>query len=330
MKPRQRSPRKPAPNPQPRLDNPNEPFRLNKYIAHAGHCSRRDADLLIQEGRVQVNGKQVIEMGHKVTLKDTVTVNGERLVLEPHIYILLNKGRNTISTTRDEKGRHTVLDAIEEATGYRVYPVGRLDRNTTGILLLTNDGDLANKLMHPSHKVKKTYEAVSSRMLSDEELQQLRLGVKLEDGMAKAISVKRSTKEPLGVVLTVQEGRNHLIRRMIAHFGAEVLQLKRTRYGGLTSHELRIGRWRYLRDDEVEELKRLTGSGVGKSLSKPPAERTRKSKPNPKQTAESAWKPKPNSTVERKSSPKSLRGQKSASSEPKMNSNKRSSKRTRK
>lgn len=258
------TPKPPAPIPHPRLENPNDPIRLNKYIAHAGHCSRRDADLLIQEGRVQVNGQRVTEMGHKVTLKDLVTVNGERLELEPHIYILLNKGRNTISTTQDEKGRHTVLDAIEESTGYRVYPVGRLDRNTTGIILLTNDGDLANRLMHPSHKVKKTYEAACSRMLTDQELQQLRMGVKLEDGLAKAISVKRSTTDPLGVVLTVQEGRNHLIRRMIAFFGAEVLQLKRTRYGALTSHELRMGRWRFLKTEEVEELKRLTGMTVSK------------------------------------------------------------------
>ena len=307
MKHRQKGSHKPSPNPQPRLDNPNEPFRLNKYIAHAGHCSRRDADLIIQEGRVQVNGQQITEMGHKVTLKDIVTVNGERLELEPHIYILLNKGRNTISTTQDERGRHTVLDAIEEATGYRVYPVGRLDRNTTGILLLTNDGDLANKLMHPSHKVKKTYEAVCSRVLTDEELQQLRLGVKLEDGMAKALSVKRATHDPLGVVLTVQEGRNHLIRRMVAYFGAEVLQLKRTRYGGLTSHELRMGRWRYLRDDEVQELKRLTGSvmekptrpsSVNEKSARPSSLKEKPARPSqkPPKKTQSISSPKPSST----------------------------------
>jgi len=130
-------------------------IRLNKFIAHAGLCSRREADIYIAAGKVTVNGKMITEMGFKVRAKDSVVVNGQKILLEPFVYLLLNKPRNTITTTDDDRGRNTVLDEVEHATGYRVYPVGRLDRNTTGLLVLTNDGDLAHRLMHPSYKVKK-------------------------------------------------------------------------------------------------------------------------------------------------------------------------------
>ena len=253
------SPRNASKESQQRLDDPNKPFRLNKFIAHAGFCSRREADTLIASGQVKVNGNVVTEMGIKVTLKDQVVVKDQPLKLEPHVYILLNKGTDTISTTNDEKGRKTVMDAIEDATGYRVYPVGRLDRNTTGLLVLTNDGELAHRLMHPSYKVKKTYVATSRDPLSEEALAQMKLGVPLEDGKAKAVSVKRSSTDPAKYTLMVEEGRNHLIRRMIAYFGTEVIRLKRTVYAGLTDRDIRVGRWRYLKPREIDELKRLVG-----------------------------------------------------------------------
>jgi 23S rRNA pseudouridine2605 synthase len=232
-------------------------IRLNKYIAHSGFCSRREADEYISAGKVKVNGKVASELGMKVTRHDRVQVDGQNLSLEPFVYILLNKGKDTISTTDDEKDRNTVLDAVEDATGYRVYPVGRLDRNTMGLLLLTNDGDLAHRLMHPSYKVKKTYEATATRILSDEELLEMKSGIVLEDGPVKPASVKRDMNNPDTIEISVFEGRNHLIRRMISHFGAEVVRLKRVRYAGLTDKDIRVGRWRYLRQKEINDLRKL-------------------------------------------------------------------------
>lgn len=234
-----------------------EEIRLNKYIAHAGFCSRRDADDYIAAGKVEVNGKVTTELGTKVKQGDTVKVEGQTLSLEPFTYILLNKGRDTISTTDDEKDRNTVLDAVEDATGNRVYPVGRLDRNTMGLLILTNDGDLAHRLMHPSYKVKKTYEVTSSRPLVDSELNELLRGIELEDGPAQAANIQRFVNDPHTITISVFEGRNHLIRRMIAYFGAEVTKLKRVRYAGLTDKDLRVGRWRFLRQKEINDLRRL-------------------------------------------------------------------------
>ena len=234
-----------------------EEIRLNKYIAHAGLCSRREADEYIEQGKVKVNGVVVTELGTKVKSTDNVVVEKQKLSLEPFVYILLNKGRDTISTTDDEKDRNTVVDAIEGATGHRVYPVGRLDRNTMGLLILTNDGDLAHRLMHPSYKVKKTYEVTSSRKLSDEELERLRAGVTLEDGPVNPTSVQRDPVDPYVINITVLEGRNHLIRRMIGHLGADVSKLVRTRYAGLTEKNTRIGRWRFLKQKEINDLRRL-------------------------------------------------------------------------
>jgi 23S rRNA pseudouridine2605 synthase len=232
-------------------------IRLNKFIAHAGLCSRREADEYISAGKVKVNGKVTTELGQKVTPKDRVEVDGQKLSLEPFVYILLNKGKDTISTTDDEKNRNTVLDAVEDATGARVYPVGRLDRNTMGLIILTNDGDLAHRLMHPSFNVKKTYEATADRILSDEELLEMKSGITLEDGPVKPASVKRDVRDPGKVLISVFEGRNHLIRRMISHFGAEIVRLKRVRYAGLNDKDLRVGRWRYLRQKEINDLRKL-------------------------------------------------------------------------
>ncbi len=232
-------------------------IRLNKFIAHAGFCSRRDADEYIEAGKVKINGKVVTELGTKVTTDDKVIVDGQKVSLEPFVYILLNKGKDTISTTDDEKDRNTVLDAIEDATGYRVYPVGRLDRNTMGLLLLTNDGDLAHRLMHPSYKVKKTYEVETDRILTDDELTEMKNGIELEDGPIQPTKIQRSGYKPNIVIITVFEGRNHLIRRMIQYFGAEVKRLKRVRYAGLNDKDMRVGRWRYLKQKEINDLRKL-------------------------------------------------------------------------
>jgi 23S rRNA pseudouridine2605 synthase len=229
-------------------------IRLNKYIAHCGFCSRREADHYIAAGKVSVNGETIIEMGVKVKRSDRVEVEGQQLRLEGFVYFLLNKPKNTITTTDDPQGRKTVMDQIEDATEKRVYPVGRLDRNTTGLLLLTNDGDLANRLMHPRYKVKKTYEVQTQRKLRQSELQQLVEGIQLDDGPIRVYRIS-STKD--GLILTIFEGRNRLVRRMIEYFGTEVTKLKRIKYAGLTLKNVRIGRWRYLRENEINNLRKL-------------------------------------------------------------------------
>ncbi|HCD51836.1 MAG TPA: rRNA pseudouridine synthase [Balneolaceae bacterium] len=234
-----------------------EEIRLNKFIAHAGLCSRREADTFIADGKVEVNGKVITEMGFKVRRKDIVKVDGQTIKLEPFVYLLLNKPRNTITTTDDERGRNTVLDEIENATGYRVYPVGRLDRNTTGLLILTNDGDLAHRLMHPSYKVKKTYEVETKRTLTQDELLAFEKGVELEDGVAVGYNVLPFADVKNTFLITVFEGRNRLIRRMVEFHGTEVTKLKRTEYAGLNLKGVAMGRWRFLRQKEINDLRKL-------------------------------------------------------------------------
>lgn len=234
----------------------DEEIRLNKYIAHAGYCSRRDADDYIAAGKVKVNDEVVTELGSKVTRGDKVEVEGQTLSLEPFVYILLNKPKDTITTTDDPRGRDTVMDKIEDATGKRVYPVGRLDRHTMGLLILTNDGDLAHRLMHPKYRVRKTYEVETDRYLRDEELNQLGRGVKLEDGKAKADRISR-IRGRNAILLSIFEGRNRLVRRMIEYFGAEVKKLKRIEYAGLTLEGVKMGRWRYLKKHEINGLRKM-------------------------------------------------------------------------
>lgn len=234
--------------------NKDEKIRLNKYIAHCGFCSRRDADDYIAAGKVKVNDEVVTQMGVKVQRSDKVEVEGQTLSLENFVYILLNKPKDTITTTDDPRGRDTVMDKIEDATGKRVYPVGRLDRHTMGLLLLTNDGDLANRLMHPSYQVRKTYEVETERGLKDDELQKLNQGIELEDGKAQAHNIART---PDGFVMSIFEGRNRLVRRMVEYFGTEVTKLKRIDYAGLTLDDVRMGRWRYLKEGEINALRKL-------------------------------------------------------------------------
>lgn len=196
-------------------------------------------------------------MGVKVTKKDKIQVNGVLVNPEDFVYILLNKPKNHITTTDDEKDRRIVMDLIEDATGHRVYPVGRLDRNTTGLLLLTNDGDLANRLMHPSYKVRKVYEVETAQPMPDDQLNEMLRGITLEDGPAKAHSIKRIQGFPNMFQLTIFEGRNRQVRRMVEHFGHEVVKLHRSIYAGLNVRGVRNGRWRYLKPKEVNDLRTL-------------------------------------------------------------------------
>lgn len=232
----------------------DEEIRLNKYIAHCGFCSRRNADDYIAAGKVKVNDDVVTELGTKVQRTDEVVVDGQHISLEDFVYILLNKPKDTITTTDDPRDRDTVMDKIKDATGKRVYPVGRLDRHTMGLLILTNDGDLAHRLMHPRYQVRKTYEVETARRLQDDELQQLRQGIELEDGQAKAHRLSRTAN---GFVLSIFEGRNRLVRRMVEFFGTEATKLKRIEYAGLTLKSVNMGRWRYLRQGEINALRKM-------------------------------------------------------------------------
>lgn len=242
-----------------RAFNPGEDIRLNKFIARSGVCSRRDADRLIADGKVSVNGDVVREMGTKVRLNDTIEVNGRRIVPEHLTWILLNKPKDTITTTSDERDRRTVLDLIDkkklDVDG--LFPVGRLDRDTTGVLLITNDGDLAHRLMHPSFEITKMYVVTANRPVEDADLDRLRAGIELEDGMAAADQVARpNASDPRVIGLSIHEGRNRQVRRMMEALGYDVLSLERVRYAGLTTRGVRRGKWRKLDTDEVSALYR--------------------------------------------------------------------------
>jgi len=238
----------------------NAGIRLNKYIANAGICSRRKADEFIANGDVKVNNEVVLEMGYKVQPLDQVFFK-DKLVEQKGkpVYILLNKPKNYITTTSDEKGRKTVLDLIKKATDERVYPVGRLDRNTTGLLLITNDGDLAHKLSHPSSNTKKLYYVVLDNNVKNEHIELIRSGkLKLEDGevMVDEINyVAGKDKSHIGIELHI--GKNRIVRRIFEHFGYKVLKLDRVMYAGLTKKDLQRGWWRMLNNQEVIQLKYL-------------------------------------------------------------------------
>jgi 23S rRNA pseudouridine2605 synthase len=232
-------------------------IRLNRYLAQAGVGSRREADELITTGAVTVNGKVVTELGTKVKPEDIVHFGGQKLNIEQKRYVLLNKPKDTITTTDDPRDRHTVMSLIAKACSERLYPVGRLDRNTTGVLLLTNDGDLAKKLTHPSHGAEKLYHATLDRSLTVEELHKLTEGVHLEDGPAHAdeVSFVGASKREVG--LKIHMGRNRVVRRMFEALGAEVVKLDRVMFAGLTKKELQRGHWRHLSEKEVTWLKQM-------------------------------------------------------------------------
>ena len=241
----------------------NEPVRLNKYLAHAGIASRRKADELISEGKVKVNGIVVTEMGHKVLPKDKVTFDNKTLNPEQKIYVLLNKPKDTITTTNDERGRMTVLDLIKDVYNQvksvkkpRLYPVGRLDRNTTGVLLITNDGELAQNLTHPSREIRKIYHVHLNKKISADDFAKIKHGVVLEDGIAEVDELAYANpKDKAELGIEIHSGKNRIVRRIFESLGYEVVKLDRVYFGGLTKKELPRGRWRFLDEEEVRRLK---------------------------------------------------------------------------
>ncbi len=237
---------------------PEWPMRLNKYLAHAGIASRREADELIKNGMVSVNGKVVTEMGYKVNPDDEVRFGGEKIRPEEKVYILLNKPKNYITTTKDERNRKTVMELVKNASKSRVYPVGRLDRKTTGVLLLTNDGELTEKLLHPKNKVEKIYHVVLDRNLKQSDLQKIREGLKLDDGMIYVDDVSYIQGAPHSEVgIKIHSGRNRIVRRIFEHLGYNVKKLDRVMFAGLTKKGLERGKWRHLSKKEVNYLKML-------------------------------------------------------------------------
>lgn len=230
-------------------------LRLNKYIADAGVCSRREADKLIEAGEIKVNGDTVTELGFKVSRKDVVTYKGKKLHQEKLVYVLLNKPKDFITTVDDPDDRKTVMQLVQNACDERIYPVGRLDRNTTGLLLLTNDGELAKKLTHPSHNIKKIYQVDLDKPVSEEDVEKIQQGLMLEDGEAKVdeVAVLSADRTILGVEIHI--GRNRIVRRIFEHLGYEVIRLDRVMFAGLTKKDLPRGNWRYLTQKELIRLK---------------------------------------------------------------------------
>ncbi len=239
--------------------DPNEPIRLNKFMANAGVCSRREADEHITAGLVKVNGEVVTELGTKITGSDIVEYDGKTVVPERKCYVLLNKPKDCVTTSDDPNGRTTVLDLVKNACKERIYPVGRLDRNTTGVLLLTNDGDLASKLTHPKYVKKKIYHVWTDKDIEEDDMQRIADGIELEDGEihADAISyVNDSDRNQAGI--EIHSGRNRIVRRIFEALGYRVTKLDRVYFAGLTKKNLPRGRWRYLTQEEVDYLRQGT------------------------------------------------------------------------
>ena len=234
---------------------PTENMRLNKFIANSGVCSRREADTLIEKGEIKVNGKIVKEMGVTVSIDDKVEYQGKKLIPEKKVYLLLNKPKDTVTTSKDPEGRKTVIEIIRNACPQRVYPVGRLDRNTTGVLLLTNDGDLSKQLTHPSFEAKKIYHAFLDKPVKPEDLETIKKGIELEDGPIKPDAVNYVDNDPMQVGLEIHSGKNRIVRRIFEHFGYQVDKLDRVYFSGLTKKNLPRGKWRFLSEKEVRFLK---------------------------------------------------------------------------
>ncbi len=236
--------------------DPNAPIRLNKFLANAGVCSRREADDFIQAGVVKVNGEVVTELGTKVLRTDTILFHDQSISLEKKVYVLLNKPKDTVTTSDDPQNRKTVIQLVEGACPERIYPVGRLDRNTTGVLLLTNDGDLASKLTHPKFLKKKVYHVQLDKNVTAADMQQIADGIQLEDGEihADAIEYAHPTdKKQVGI--EIHSGRNRIVRRIFEHLGYRVIKLDRVLFAGLTKKNLRRGDWRFLTEKEVDMLR---------------------------------------------------------------------------
>ncbi|WP_288280068.1 pseudouridine synthase [uncultured Prevotella sp.] len=236
--------------------DPTEPIRLNKFLANAGVCSRREADEFIQAGVVTVNGEVVTELGTKVMRTDVVKFHDDPVLLEKKVYVLLNKPKDYVTTSDDPQQRKTVMDLVKNACPERIYPVGRLDRNTTGVLLLTNDGDMASKLTHPKFLKKKIYHVYLDRNVTAHDLQQIAEGITLDDGEIKADAIEYADpvdKKQVGI--EIHSGKNRIVRRIFESFGYKVLKLDRVQFAGLTKKNLRRGDWRYLTEEEVDRLR---------------------------------------------------------------------------
>ncbi|QGY44872.1 pseudouridine synthase [Maribellus comscasis] len=240
----------------PKKQTYSEDIRLNRFIANAGVCSRREADTYISAGLVSINGKTVTELGTKVKPGDEVRFDGRRLSAEKKVYLLLNKPKDFVTTTDDPHADKTVMDLVRNACEERVYPVGRLDRNTTGLLLFTNDGDLSKKLTHPSHNMKKVYQVTLNKALTKEHLLQIADGLDLEDGRIAADAISFITPENRTEIgIEIHSGRNRIVRRIFEHLGYRVKKLDRVLFAGLTKKNLPRGKWRFLSEKEIHFLK---------------------------------------------------------------------------
>ena len=236
--------------------DPNEPIRLNKFLANAGVCSRREADEFITAGVVSVNGEVVTELGTKIKRGDEVKFHDQAVSIERKIYVLLNKPKDTVTTSDDPQARRTVMDLVKGACSERIYPVGRLDRNTTGVLLLTNDGDLASKLTHPKYLKKKIYHVHVDKNLTKADMEQIAAGIQLDDGEIQADAISYTDdfkKDEVGI--EIHSGKNRIVRRIFESLGYKVVKLDRVFFAGLTKKGLRRGEWRYLTEQEVNFLR---------------------------------------------------------------------------
>ena len=236
--------------------DPNEPIRLNKFLANAGVCSRREADEFIQAGVVTVNGEIVTELGTKVLRTDEVKFHDQPVTMEKKVYVLLNKPKDYVTTSDDPQQRKTVMDLVKNACPERIYPVGRLDRNTTGVLLLTNDGDLASKLTHPKFLKKKIYHVHLDKAVTAHDMQQIAEGITLDDGEIKADAIEyASDTDKKQVGIEIHSGKNRIVRRIFESLGYKVTKLDRVQFAGLTKKNVRRGDWRYLTEEEVDRLR---------------------------------------------------------------------------
>ncbi len=236
--------------------DPNQPIRLNKYLANAGICSRRDADKYIEAGVVTVNGKVVTELGMKVLRSDEVKFHDKPVKIEKKVYVLLNKPKGYVTTSEDPQNRKTVMDLVRGACPERIYPVGRLDRNTTGVLLLTNDGELASKLTHPRFLKKKIYHVTCDKNVTAADLRQIAEGITLDDGEIRADAIEyASPTDKKQVGIEIHSGRNRIVRRIFESLGYHVLKLDRVYFAGLTKKNVQRGDWRYLTEKEVNMLR---------------------------------------------------------------------------
>ncbi len=255
-----KSVRLPSPKQAPTMPAAAEGMKLNKFVASCGICSRRQAVDLIKSGQIKVNNAAVLEPWYEVKATDKITYEGKTLIPEiKQVYILMNKPKNYLTTLKDDRGRKTVMELLEGKVSERIFPVGRLDRATMGLLLLTNDGELAQKLAHPSYKVKKIYQVKLNKPIPEEDLQKIKKGLQLEDGVAEVDGVDYlQDSDGTEVGIEIHIGRNRIVRRIFEHLGYEVIKLDRTYYAGLTKKNLPRGWFRQLTPEEVRMLKHFT------------------------------------------------------------------------